>query len=177
MARIAVLICMILTLVVGRAFSATITLPNEAQTTTFTATVSEQVNVSVPASVSFTVNSVSAQTNSIAQNVSATTIVLTDGKKLRVEIAPNDTAFTPPSGGTTTWASSDVSWSGTWTNGTANNSAMSASANTYVKLVDMTSANAASLSSTDLVFTLAAKTTVDRAGSHTLAATWKFSSF
>lgn len=176
MPRIAFLVFLALALT-GTAYGAVVTLPNTSQTTTFTANVSEQANVTVPASVSWTVNNVSATTDSGAQSVSATTVVLEDGKKLRIEIAPDATDFTAPTGGTVTWASDDVSWAGTWTNGTANNTSMSAAAGTYVKLVDMTSANSASLSSADLVFTLAANSTVDRSGAHTLAATWKFSSF
>ncbi len=171
-------VCILLVLAMsGVGYAAVVTLPNETQTTTFTANVTEQANVTVPANVTWTVNNVSAATNSAAQTVSATVIVLNDGKKLRIELAPNTVSFTAPAGGTTTWASSDVSWAGSWTNGTANNASMSATANTYVKVADMTAANAASVSSADLVFTLAAKAGVDRAGAHTLAATWKFSSF
>lgn len=176
MLRLTVLICLVLVLA-GAAYSAVVTLPDETATTTFTATVTEQANVSVPAAVAWTVNDVSSATDSGAQTVSASTIVLADGAKLRIEIAPDATGFTAPTGGTTTWASSDISWAGTWTNGTPNDSTMSASANTYVKVADMTSANAASLSTADLVFRLAAKAGVDRAGAHTLTATWKFSSF
>lgn len=47
----------------------------------------------------------------------------------------------------------------------------------YTKVADMATANAGEVSTSALVFTLAAKATVDRAGNHTLEATWKFSSF
>ena len=165
-----------LLLAVGVASATVVTLPNETQTTTFTATVSEQANVAVPAGVAFAVTNVSASTVSSGQSVSATVIVLADGKKLRIEIAPNAAAFT---GGTVTWAASDISWNAatSWTGGTGNAATMSATPGTYVKIVDMTSANAPTVSTTTLVFTLAAKATVDRAGAHTLACTWKFSSF
>jgi hypothetical protein len=176
MHRFAVSVLLVLALA-GAGYTAVVTLPDETQTTTFTANVTEQANVSVPANVSWTVDAISSSTASAAQDVSATAIVLNDGSKLRIEIAPDAADFTPPANGSVTWASSDVSWSGTWTNGTANNSSMSANASTYVKVVDMTAANAASVSSADLVFTLAAKAGIDRAGAHTLSATWKFSSF
>lgn len=176
MIKIVVLAFLVLVLA-GAAFAVVVTLPNESQTTTFTANVTEQANVTVPAAVAWTVPDVASATASADSPVSATTVVLAEGNKLRIEIAPDATGFTAPGTGAVTWASSNVSWVGTWTNGTANNTAMSASANTYVKLVDMTAANTGSLSSTSLVFTLAAKATVDRAGAHTLAATWKFSSF
>ena len=178
MFRIVVPICLVLMLA-GAASAVVVTLSNETQTTLFTATVTEQANVTVPAAVGWTVNNVSASTASAGQSVSATVIVLTDGNKLRIEIAPDAADFTPAAGGSTptTWASEDVSWVGTWTNGTANNAAMSNTLGTYVAVADMTAANAASLSSANLVFTLAAKAAVDRAGAHTLAATWKFSSF
>lgn len=176
MVRFAIAVCVVLA-IAGTAYAVVVTLPDETQTTTFTANVTEQANVTVPANVSWTVNNVSASAASAAQSVSATTVVLENGKKLRIEIAPDAADFTAPTDGLVTWASEDISWVGTWTNGTANNSTMSDTADTYVKLVDMTLANAASVSSADLVFTLAAKNTVDRAGAHTLAATWKFSSF
>lgn len=176
MRRLLVVLCTLI-VAAGAVSADVVTLDNETQTTEFTANVSEQANVSVPVGVTFNVTNVSADTASAAQTVSATTVVLADGKKLRIEIAPDDTDFAAPTGGTVTWASSDISWVGTWTNGTANNAAMSALAYAYVKLVDMTTANSGSLSSADLVFTLADNNTVDRSGNHTLATTWKFSSF
>jgi len=176
MQRIAISICIMLALA-GTAYGVVVTLPNETQTTTFTANVTEQADVTVPANVAWTVDNVSSSTASSSQSVSATTVVLSDGNKLRIEIAPDAADFTAPSGGSVTWASSDISWAGTWANGTANDTSMSGTVDTYVALVDMTAANSGSLSTADLVFTLAAKATVDRAGAHTLAATWKFSSF
>ena len=164
-----------LLLAVGVASAAVVTLPNETQTTTFTATVSEQANVAVPAGVAFAVTNVSASTASSAQSVSATAIVLTNAKALRVELQAIDTSFTAPTGGSVTWYCSDVSWNAaTWTNGTGASGTLTDSM--YRKLND-TSANAASTATTNLVFTLAARATVDRAGAHTLFAEWKFSSF
>ena len=173
MYRILTVACAVL-LLAGAASAVVVTLPNTTQTTTFTATVSEQANVSVPASVAFNVTNVSADTNSADQSVSATTVVLSDGKALRVEIQAGAADFTAPSGGTVTWAAGDISWdAATWTNGTGSANALSSASYTTVAT---SSANAASLSASDLTFTLADKNTVDRAGDHTLAATWKFSS-
>ena len=172
MYRVFVLILVLVT--VGAASAAVVTLPNTTQTTTFTATVSEQANISVPAGVTFNVTNVSASTASSAQSVSATAIVLTNAKALRVELEALDPVFTPATGGSVTWAASDVSWNAaTWTNGTGASGTLG---DMYRKLND-TSANAASTATTNLVFTLAAKATVDRAGNHTLWACWKFSSF
>jgi len=172
MYRILTVACAVI-LMAGASLAAVVNLPNETQSTTFTATVSEQANVSVPASVAFNVTNVSADTNSADQSVSATTVVLSDGKALRVEIQADAANFTAPFGGTVTWAAGDISWdAATWTNGTGSANALSTSYTT----VATSNANAASLSASDLTFTLADKNTVDRAGDHTLAATWKFSS-
>ena len=168
MYRVFVLILVLVT--VGAASAAVVTLPNTTQTTTFTATVSEQANVSVPAGVAFAVTNVSASTASSAQSVSATVIVLADGKGLRIEIAPNAAAFTKPAG-TVTWAASDISWNAaTWTNGTGDAGTLSSAA--WTRLVQTTQ-NSASTTTTNLVFTLGDKATVDRAGNHTLVCTWQ----
>jgi hypothetical protein len=173
MYRLLAVICAVL-VVAGSASAVVVTLPDETQSTTFTATVSEQADVTVPASVAFTVGDVSSSTDSAAQTVSATTVVLTNGQALRVELQGDAADFTPPAGGTVTWAAGDISWNAaTWSNGTGASGTLSSAA--YTKLAD-TDANAASTTTNNLVFTLAAKATVDRAGDHTLAATWKFSS-
>jgi len=162
-------------LMAGASLAAVVNLPDESQPTTFTATVSEQANVSVPASVTFNVINVSADTNnSVDQSVSATTVVLSEGKALKVEIKADVANFTAAPGGTVTWAASDISWdAATWANGDGSAASLSTSYTT----VATSDANAASLSTSDLTFTLADKNTVDRAGNHTLAATWNFSSF
>ena len=160
----------------GMAGATVVTLEDTSQTTTFTATVAEQADVTVPATVTFTVNDVTSSTNGTGF-VSATSIVLDDGHFLKISLKGNAAAFTPP-GGVTTWDASDVSWAaGTWTNGTGNAASLSDTANTYV-LVATSNANAASTSST-ITFTLAAKAAASPAiwaGDHTLTATWKFES-
>ncbi len=163
---------------VSLASAAVVTLPNETQSTTFTATVSEQANVSVPVAVAFAVTDVSSNTDAAAASVGATVIVLTNLNALKISLAGDTADFSKPTGGTNTWAASDVSWDvATWSNtGVGNAASLSATAATYTEVAS-SSANAASCESTNLIFTLAADATVDRAGDHTLAATWKFESF
>jgi hypothetical protein len=169
-------ICLILAVTSGsQAWS--VPLPDEAQNTTFTANVSEQVDVTLPASISFSVPNINVESSSDPQTVSVTNAILMDGRKLRLEIAPLWEWFDLPINGLGDYAASDVSWTGTWTNGTANNTSMSATPGAYVKLVDMTNANASSLSCTDLVFTLSAKPEINAAGQYQMPITWRISSF
>ena len=157
----------------GMAGAAVVTLEDTSQTTTFTATVAEQANVTVPATVPFTVNNVSISTTGTG-DVSATTIVLTNGNALKISLSGNAASFTAATGGTITWAVGDVSWvAGTWTNGTGTPGTLANGS--YIEVAH-SNANASSTSST-ITFTLAAKATVDRAGDHTLIATWKFESY
>ena len=165
----------VLGLLCGAASAAVVTLPNTSNTVTFTATVSEQCNVvALPTAVAFTVGDVTISTDSAAQTVTFNSIVLQNGNGLKVSLQANAANFTPPTGGSTTWAASDVSWNAaTWTNGTGASGTLSNSA--YNALATST-ANAATLSTTGLTFTLAAKSSVDRAGDHNLVATWKLES-
>jgi len=141
-----------------------VTLPNVAQGSTFTATVSEQANVSVSAAIAFAVDDVtSATVNTADASVSATVIVLTNGNALKIELTGDAETFTPPAAGGTTWDVEDVSWdAATWTNGTGNAASLSATGGTYTEVAH-SSANAASCASTDLTFTLAAKAAADPA--------------
>lgn len=172
-ASFAVLAC---SLLVGvSAMAATVTLPDGTQTTTFTATVSEQITVTVPAAVAFTVNDVTSSTAAAAATVTVTSMALTNGNHLRISISPDAASFTAPDGGTT-WASTDVSWNlSTGTNYTGATGTMAAVAGTDTVVGNCT-LNVNECSTADLVFTLAAKTTIDQAGEHTLGATWKFES-
>lgn len=177
MKKLAVLLGVVLILgLAGIAGATVVTLPDETQSTTFTASVSEQADVTVPATVTFTVADVTSTTDSTGE-VSVTSIVLTDGNALKISLQGDAAAFTPPAAGGTTWDVGDVSWAaGTWTNGTG--AAGTLNASTYTEVAS-TSANAVSTSST-ITFTLAAKAAADpaiKAGDHTLAATWKFESF
>lgn len=85
-------------LAVGMASAQTTrTLPDSSETTVLTATVAEQAKVTVPASVAFTVNDVSASTPAAAASVTITDIVLaTATKQLKVSLQADAAAFTPP---------------------------------------------------------------------------------
>lgn len=149
-----------------------VNLPDESQTTTFTATVLEQADITVPATVTFTVNNVSASTPGSGY-VSATSIVLIDGNALKISLKADAEYFTAATGGTVTWAASDISWvAGTWTNGGIG---VLGELSTGYAEVATSAANASETSST-VAFTLEAKPAVDRAGNHTLVARWKFES-
>jgi len=89
--------------------AAVVTLPDETQSTTFTATVSEQADVTVPADVTFPVTDVTTTTDATG-DVSVTSIVLTDGNALKISLKGDAEAFTPPATGGTTWDVGDVSW-------------------------------------------------------------------
>jgi hypothetical protein len=152
-----------------------VSLTDTSQTTTLTATVSEQARVTVPAGVTFTVTDVASATAAGAASVTVSSIVLsTATKQLNVSLQANAASFTPPVVGATTWSASDVSWDApSWTNATgATGTLNSAAYNT----VATCAADAAACSTTDLVFTLGANPAIQRAGNHTLVVTWKFES-
>ena len=171
------LICAaLLAAVSGVAPAATVMLPDTSQTTTMTATVSEQCSITVPANVGFTVNDVSSNTDSSDQEVTISTIVLASAtKQLKLSIQANTANFTPPGGSGTTWAASNVSWNngGTWTTGTGATGTLSDSSWNEVAT---STAGETTLSTTQLVFTLAAKSSVAKSGNHTLVCTWKVES-
>jgi hypothetical protein len=155
-------------------------LPNSGQTTTLTASVSEQATITVPAGVTFNVTNVGGSTAASAVSVSVQNIVLASStKQLKVSLMGAAASFTPPVAGATTWSASDVSWTapngggGAWVNAVRNNGTLSSSS--FVEVATC-NADAASCSTTGLTFTLAAKPTVKRSGSHTLVVTWKFES-
>jgi hypothetical protein len=158
----------------GRATAQTIiTLPDTSRTTTMTAVVSEQATVTVPSGVTFNVTNVGQSTDATAASVTVANIVLaTATKQVRVSIQGNAASFTPPVGGATTWAVGDVTWNAaTWTNATGASGTLSNSSYTAVATC---TADAASCSTTGLVFTLAANGSVKRAGNHVLTVTWRF---
>ncbi len=176
-----VAVVMALLVSVSLAGATVVTLPNTGQGSSLAATVSEQANVSVSSAIAFAVTDVTSTTaNTSDASVSATVIVLTNGNALKIELTGDEETFTPPASGGTTWDVEDISWdAATWTNGTGNAASLSATGGTYVEVASST-ANAASCASTDLTFTLAAKAAASpavKAGDHTLAATWKFSSY
>ena len=152
-----------------------VTLPDTSQTTTLTANVSEQARVTVPSGVTFNVTDVTANTAASAASVTVTSIVLaTATKQFKVSMQANAASFTPPVGGATTWSASDVTWNAaTWTTATGASGTLSNSAYNAVATCD---ADTGACSTTGLVLTLAAKSTVKRSGNHTLVVTWKFES-
>jgi hypothetical protein len=153
----------------------TVTLTDTSQTTTLTANVSEQAQVTVPAGVTFNVTNVAASTAATGASVTVDNIVLaTATKQLKISLQGNAASFTPSVALATTWAVGDVTWgAATFSTGTGAIGTLSDVAYTAVATCN---ADAASCSSTNLVFTLAAKSTVKRSGNHTLAITWKFES-
>src|SRR2546430_17490625 len=80
-----------------------VTLPDTSRTTTLTANVTEQATVTVPTTVTFTVNNVGASTNSSSQSVTTSSVVLVDAKSLKISLQANAANFTAPAGGGTTW--------------------------------------------------------------------------
>jgi hypothetical protein len=149
----------------------TVSLPDTSVTTTLTAVVSEQATVSVPGNVSFNVTNITTGTTATA-SVSVSNIVLANAtKQLKVSLQAGAATFTPPAVGVTTWAPGDVSWNAsTWTNATGASGTLSSGAYTEVSTC---AADAASCSTNDLTFTLAANPAVKRAGNHTLVVRWK----
>jgi hypothetical protein len=150
----------------------TVTLPDTSQTTTLTATVSEQARVTMPASVSFTVNDVGTITSSGAASVSVANIVLaTAAKQLKLSLQAEAASFTPPVGGATTWSATDVSWNAAaWTNAAGSTGTLS---NSSYNTVATCTADVATCSTSALTFALAANTGVKRSGNHTLVIRWK----
>ena len=147
-------------------------LPDTSQTTTLTAMVVPQADVSVPSGVLFNVISIANSTDSTNQSVSATSLLMDAEEVLKIWLQANAANFTKPIGGAVTWAASNVSWNApAWAGGTGSIGTLS---NTSYNVVATSTLNASALSTTALKFTLAAKPTVDRAGDHTLVCTWKF---
>jgi hypothetical protein len=153
----------------------TVPLPDTSQTTLLTAVVSEQARVAVPAGVSFAVTNVANSTAASAVTVTADRIVLaTATKQFRITVEAAAGSFTPPVVGATTWSAADVTWNApAWTRATGASGTLSSVSFNTIATCD---ADAADCSTTALVFTLGAKSTVRRSGNHTLTVTWKFES-
>lgn len=153
-----------------------VTLPDSSQSTTLTANVSEQAQVTVPAGVTFNVTNVAASTAASAASVTVNNIVLaTATKQLKISLQASAASFTPSVALATTWAAGDVTWSAA----TFSNSGVGATgtlSDLAYNAVATCAADSASCSTTNLVFTLAPKSTVKRSGNHTLVMTWKFES-
>lgn len=160
----------------GAAYAqATVVLPDTSQTTTVSVSVSEQARVAVPAGISFNVTNVGASTDAVAATVTIDQIVLASStKQLRLSLRADSPSFTAPVGGETTWSASDVSWNAAaWTAAAGVGGALNNSSFNTVATCD---AGATACSTNALVFSLAAKPTVQRSGTHTLVVTWKVES-
>ena len=153
----------------------TIPVPDTSQTTTFSASVDEQCSITVPNDVIFVVTDVATQTTTSGVTLSVSDIVLaTATKQLKISIQANAASFTPPVALATTWAAGDITWEdSTWTNATGAAGTMS---NTAYHELATADADVATCAGTDIVFHLAAKSTVKRSGDHTLDCTWKIES-
>ena len=151
-----------------------VNLPDTSQTTTITASVSEQASITLPSSMTFNVTNVGASTTTTAAFSIANIVTATALKQLRISVQANAANFTPPVAGATTWAASHVSWAaGSWTNATGSSGTLS---NASYTVVTLGTANVGSLSVAALSFTLAANSSVVRSGNHTLVVTWKVES-
>ena len=172
MHRVAMLV-FIAVFVAGTAWATN--LPVENEQTEFVATVSEQAQLTVPATIEFDVTDVAQDTVESGVGVSATGCALVEGNALRIEIQADAAAFTPATGTSETWDATDVSWDApAWTGGTGASGSLSSAA--YTKVADGNE-NASEVSTANLSFTLADNAAIDRAGSYTLSATWRFTSF
>ncbi len=158
----------------GALAQTTVTLPDTSQTTAASATISEQVRITVPAGVSFAVTNVGATTTAAAAAVAIDRIVLgTNTKQLRISLRAASVSFTAAGGGTT-WSAADVSWNAaTWTTALGSTGTLSAAA---FGTVATCSAGTTACGTGNLIFSLAPKPTIQRAGSHTLVVTWKVES-
>lgn len=175
MKRIALIAAALLVSAGSAAAQTTITPTDTSQTTTMTAEVSEQAQVTVPAGITFSVGDVASSTAASAASVTVDNIVLaTATKQLKISVQAGAASFAPPVALATTWSASDLSWNAaTWTNGAGAGGTLSDVA--YSEVATCTE-DSASCSTTGLVFTLGANSAVKRAGNHTLSVTWKFES-
>jgi hypothetical protein len=153
----------------------TVSLPDTSQTTALTVNVSEQVRVVVPAGITFNVTDVGSSTAASAASITIDQIVLASAtKQLRISAKADASSFTPPAPGDATWSASDVTWNAAaWTAAAGSAGTLSSAAFGTVATCD---ANTVACATTALILTLGAKTSVQRAGTHTLTVTWKFES-
>ena len=154
----------------------TVQVPDQSRTSVLTATVGEQCRITVPASISFAVLNVNAATASSPVTVSIDNIVLANAtRRLRVLVRAVGINFTPPFVGDSTWASADVSWNApAWQNGAGFAGVLNSVV--FVRMAE-TLANVPNTNTGSLIFTLAARPTVRRAGNHTLNMTWRVEAF
>jgi len=147
-----------------------VTLPDTGQSSTLTATVTEQATVNVPAAISFAVSDVSLSTDASATAITVSGIVLdTVTKQLKISIKAATGSFT---GSGTTYSAGDVSWgTSTWTGATATPGTLTTSFQTLATCT----AGVTGCDTTDALFSLAAQP-VTTSGAKTLTLNYKFES-
>ncbi|MHB1461836.1 MAG: hypothetical protein ACYC1M_11190 [Armatimonadota bacterium] len=144
---------------------------NGLTSTTLTANVSEQCKITVPSTLAFYVTDITANTVTAVQVLKVENIVLaTATKQLKLYIKADASTFTYSESGTPTWAPADVSWNApVWSGGTGIAGNLSES----FSEVAVSDADSASCTTTTLIFTLKANTSIKRSGNHSLAVSWK----
>jgi hypothetical protein len=169
--RAIVTVAMLACSVVGANATSAVPLTPDAgsTTTTVTATVPEQCEVSLPATCAFTVSDIT-QAYTTDVSVGASYIVLNDGNSLRLSMQAAAPSFTGPVVGHHSYAASAISWpADTWSNGTGAAGTLS---DVSAVPVVLSSANAGTMGDATLPITLASDVLVDRAGNHTLTVNW-----
>jgi hypothetical protein len=131
----------------------------------------DTVRITIPASVTFTVNNISASTTGTPASftVSFDTAKLKHTDALRISVKANAADFTPPSGATKIPAS-NVTWTtGSAVGGTGSSGTLSFSqySQVYQSNVDPSSG------SVQITWRLTGAPAGIRSGSHTLSLTWK----
>ena len=154
----------------------TVPIPDQSRTSVLTATVGEQCRINVPATISFAVTNVAVPTASSSVTVAIDTIVLANAtRRLRILVRAVGINFTPPVIGDNTWSSADVSWNAaTWSNGLPFAGVLNSVV--FVRMAE-TLPNVPNTQTSNLIFTLAGRPTVRRAGNHTLNMTWRVEAF
>jgi hypothetical protein len=101
-----------LTIVMGTAYQALaepVALPGASTSTMFCVNVVEQADVVVPTSVSLTTTSPAAEVVSGPQRLTIRSMVLAEGRRLRVSVRPETSSFLAPAAGRT-WQAGDLSY-------------------------------------------------------------------
>lgn len=151
-----------------------VTLPGGGLTTTLTAVVSDQANVSVPDAVTFFVDDATISTDALAAQLRVENIVVpSETTTLRILAKASAPTFAPPRPGATTWSASDVTWkTSAWTSATSAAGQLTHDSFTSIATC---SEGAPSCGTSSLVFTLAPKKSV-ASGEHQLLLIWKIES-
>jgi hypothetical protein len=154
----------------------TVTLPDTSRTTTALAIIVEQVQVTIPATITFNVIDISVATPSAtASPVTVTGIVLsTLTKQLKISVKAGGATFT---GSATPYNASDVRWTGgTWINATPQPSGGTGLTTSYKEVATCSATLLVTCSTTDAVFSLAPNASIALSGTQSLTMTWKLES-